>query len=60
LQGAEEGFLHGKGEGPFVAGESKPSMADVYAIWMVKWWIETVGVEVAGLGKDELPRIWRW
>jgi glutathione S-transferase len=60
LQGAEEGFLRGKNEGPFVAGESKPSMADVYAIWMVKWWIETVGVDVAGLGKDELPRIWRW
>jgi glutathione S-transferase len=59
-QGAEEGFLRGPADGPFVGGEEKPTMADLYAVWMVKWWFETVGVECAGLGKEDVPRIRRW
>jgi hypothetical protein len=36
LEGAEGGFLT-DGEGPFVGGEQEPGMADVHAVWMVKW-----------------------
>ena len=60
LQGAEEGFLRAQEEGPFVGGSSC-SLADIHAIWMVKWWIETIGLaESTGFGKKEFPRIWRW
>ena len=60
LQGAEEGFLRAQDEEPFIGGAS-PSLADIHAIWVVKWWIETVGVaESVGFGKAEFPRIWKW
>lgn len=36
LEGAEGGFLK-DGEGPFVGGEQEVGMADVHAVWMVKW-----------------------
>ena len=38
LQGAEgpQGFLR-DGAGPFVGGEEEVGMADVHAVWMVKW-----------------------
>jgi hypothetical protein len=36
LEGAEGGFLK-DGEGPFVGGEQEAGMADVHAVWMVKW-----------------------
>ena len=60
LQGAEEGFLHAQKDGPFIGGSSH-SLADIHAIWMVKWWIETIGLaESTGFGKEEFPRIWKW
>jgi hypothetical protein len=48
LQGAEGGFLK-DGEGPFVGGEKEPGMADVHAVWMVKW----VGDVFAGTPRGE-------
>lgn len=60
LQGAEEGFLCAQEDGPLVGGSSH-SLADIHAIWMVKWWIETIGLaESTGFGKEEFPRIWKW
>lgn len=60
LTGAEEGFLRAQDDGPFVEGFSL-SLADVHAIWVVKWWIETIGLaESTGFGRDEFPRIWKW
>jgi hypothetical protein len=48
LEGAEGGFLK-DGEGPFVGGEKEPGMADVHAVWMVKW----VGDGFAGTPRGE-------
>lgn len=59
-KGAEEGFLNQSNGGQYIEGSS-PSLADVHAIWMVKWWIETVGLaESTGFGKEDWPRIWKW
>ena len=61
LEGAESGFLCGSGDGPFVGGGSTAAMADVHAVWMVKWWLETIGLaETMRHGNQELPRTWRW
>lgn len=60
LQGAEQGFLR-EGKGPFVGGEESPGMADVHAAWVLKWWIETIGLaEETGHGKGIFPKLWRW
>jgi len=60
LQGTEDGFLRVEKGGPFIGG-FEHSLADIHAIWMVKWWIETVELaESTGLGLEEFPDIWEW
>ncbi|KAM0722734.1 hypothetical protein Q7P37_002175 [Cladosporium fusiforme] len=64
LESAEDGFLKtraGQGTGAFIGGEAEAGLADVLAVWMVKWWVETVGLaEGVGHGREEFPRVWRW
>jgi glutathione S-transferase len=54
----EHDFLsHGK---QFIAGD-KPGAADVHAVWMLKWALETVecGKE-PGFGREDFPKVWNW
>nr|OQO29789.1 hypothetical protein B0A51_03704 [Rachicladosporium sp. CCFEE 5018] len=59
LESAENDFLNN--EGPCIGGGQEPALADIHAIWMIKWWIQTIGLsEDVGHGRKELPRIHRW
>ncbi|ETN36961.1 uncharacterized protein HMPREF1541_07949 [Cyphellophora europaea CBS 101466] len=44
----------------FIAGD-KPGAADVHAIWMLKWAIETVGCgKEPGFAKEDFPKAYKW
>lgn len=62
LDGAEEGFLSNTTDAaPFVGGEKEAGMADVFAVWIIKWWVETIGLaEETGHGRNLFPKVWRW
>ncbi|WPG99533.1 Hypothetical protein R9X50_00234900 [Acrodontium crateriforme] len=56
---AENEFL--TSEGSFIGGANDCGMADIHAIWMIKWAVQTVGVsEEPQLGEKFYPRVWRW
>lgn len=54
----EKDFLsHGK---QFIAGDS-PGAADIHAMWMIKWNLQTCNVQAEpGFGKEDFPRVHRW
>jgi glutathione S-transferase len=54
----ENDFLsHGK---PWIAGD-RCGVADIHAIWMLKWNLQTCEVEKEpGFGPDDFPRVHRW
>lgn len=54
----ENDFLsHGS---QFIKGD-QISMADIHAVWMIKWALQTIGVnEEPGFGKQDWPRVYRW
>lgn len=44
---------------PFIGG-SKPALADIHLIWVVRWIMNDLGVgKVSGSGKDRFPKIWK-
>ncbi|KAK0873132.1 hypothetical protein LTR87_012114 [Friedmanniomyces endolithicus] len=59
LETAEKDFLSGE-EGPFIGGK-ECGMADLHAIWMVKWALQTIGVaKEPGFGKEAFPKVHAW
>ncbi|KAK5138778.1 hypothetical protein LTR32_007743 [Rachicladosporium monterosium] len=59
LETAEKEFLSGE-EGPFIGGK-ECGMADLHAVWMVKWALYTIGVaKEPGFGKEAFPKVHAW
>lgn len=59
LTTAETEFL--TDEGPFIGGKSDCGLADIHAIWIVKWLLQTLEIaQEPGFGKKDLPRVYRW
>lgn len=59
LEAAESEFLND--QGPCIGGAKEPGLADLHAGWMVKWWIQTIGLaDEVGHGKKDLPRVHKW
>lgn len=45
----------------FVKGGDKVGIEDLHAMWMVKWALQTMGVDQEpGFGKKDWPRVYRW
>lgn len=48
-------------QGPFVGGAWEVGMADLHSIWIIKWCLQTIGVDrEPGFSRKEYPRVWRW
>ena len=46
--------------GPWIGGE-KCGVADIHAIWMVKWAFQTIGLgEEPGFKKEDFPKVYAW
>ncbi|KAK3109316.1 hypothetical protein LTR53_017563 [Teratosphaeriaceae sp. CCFEE 6253] len=59
LHTAEHDFL-AHTAGPFTNG-AECSLADIHAIWMLKWALQTIGVaQEPGFGPEAFPRVHRW
>ena len=59
LQAAEHEFL--TDGGPFIGGSKECTMADIHAIWIIKWLFQTLSLgKEPGFGKEDLPRVYRW
>ena len=44
----------------FIGGEDL-GVADLHAMWMIKWALQTMGVnKEAGFGEEDWPRVFRW
>ena len=58
LDAVENEFLgHGK---QWIAG-GKCGVADIHAIWIIKWAFQTLEVaDDPGFGKQDFPRLWKW
>lgn len=55
---AETEFL--SGDGTFIGG-LECSLADIHASWMIKWALQTIGVnEEPGFSEKDFPRVWKW
>lgn len=54
----EEDFL--KDGGPWIAG-AECGLADIHAVWMIKWALKTMGLEKkAGLRREDFPKVYKW
>lgn len=59
LETAENEFL--TDEGPYLAGHRDCGLADIHAIWIIKWLLQTLKIaQEPGFGKTDLPRVYRW
>ncbi|KAK4997724.1 hypothetical protein LTR66_002921 [Elasticomyces elasticus] len=59
LDVAENEFLGD--DGPFIGGEQQVGMADVHAVWVIKWVLQTLEIsKEKGFGKEDFPRVYRW
>jgi glutathione S-transferase len=48
-------------DGPWIGGEKVCSVADIHAIWVVKWAFETLGIgSEPGFSREDFPKVWRW
>jgi len=58
LDTVENQFI-GQG-GPWINGE-KVGVADIHAIWCVKWVLQMLGVDKEpGFSRDDFPKVYRW
>ncbi|QIW94690.1 hypothetical protein AMS68_000208 [Peltaster fructicola] len=59
LDCAENEFL--TDDGPFIGGKQECGLADIHAIWIVKWLLQTLEVaKEPGFSKKDLPRVYQW
>lgn len=59
LECAETEFL--TDDGPYIGGAKECGLADIHAIWIIKWLLQTLEIaKEPGFGKDDLPRVYRW
>lgn len=59
LDCAENEFL--TDEAPFIGGKREIGLADIHAIWIVKWLLQTLDVaNEPGFSKSDFPRVYRW
>lgn len=55
----ETEFLNNE-KGTWIAGE-QCGLADIHAMWMMKWALKTIGMEErSGLGKEDFPKVYKW
>lgn len=49
------------GDGRKFVGGEELGVADLHAMWMMKWALQTMGVsDEEGLGKEDFPRVYQW
>lgn len=58
LETAEHEFL--PKDGPFIGGK-ECGLADIHAIWVIKWVFQTLEVsKEGGFGQEQFPKVHRW
>jgi glutathione S-transferase len=58
LDDVENEFL---GDGRRFVGGERLSVSDLHAMWMIKWALQTIGVDKEpGFGKEDWPRVYAW
>lgn len=54
----ENEFL--KDGGPWIAG-SECGLADIHAMWMIKWALKTLSMEKQrGISREDFPKVYKW
>jgi hypothetical protein len=47
--------------GPWIGGGDYCGLADIHAMWMIKWALKTLSLEKqAGLGREDFPKVYKW
>lgn len=47
-------------EAPFIGGSKEIGLADIHAIWPIRWALNDLGAKGdTGVGKDVYPKVWR-
>ena len=58
LDVVENEFL---GDGRTFLGGEELGVRDLHAVWMIKWALQTIGVDKEpGFGREDWPRVYRW